>query len=288
MADVRCPVCDACADWAGDQAYCSACGWNRDKAEAKVRSNTRIFVFWLIVFLASILLILIVATGSARSLALVPLPGAAILAIRVFRLRRAAEAFAAHLTIPRAPAQPHEGAAAPATGSLTSLNEDDRAVMRMACPREIRPTLYTLFVLPMTGLFLIVALGSLFEGLVKAWSPMRSLAAFGMGDLVRSIVGAFLVLILFVLIYSTFREFQLSRNGSIAVAKVWKQSRSGRGGSWISYKYFDAQCAEFSGACRDNTNALFEGMSCLVFYDADKPSRNVAACGSSFKIVIPE
>ncbi|HVB36110.1 MAG TPA: hypothetical protein VND42_02635, partial [Candidatus Acidoferrales bacterium] len=82
------------------------------------------------------------------------------------------------------------------------------------------------------------------------------------------------------------RDQNLMENGAVAMARVTGQQTL-KNNSVITYEFEDANGKTISESGPDLTRSLFEGMTVPVFYDAQNPKRQVAACASFFEIVNP-
>ncbi len=82
------------------------------------------------------------------------------------------------------------------------------------------------------------------------------------------------------------RDKNLMENGAVAMGRVIEQ-RNLKNASAITYEFKDASGRKVSGSGNDLTRTFLPEMTVPIFYDAQEPKRNVAACATFFEITNP-
>lgn len=82
------------------------------------------------------------------------------------------------------------------------------------------------------------------------------------------------------------RQKQLLTEGEMAVARVTKCWK-GRYGPAIQYEFTTPLGDRFSTGANDSTRQLSVGMQVPVFYDPQKPKKQVALCAAFYELVLP-
>jgi hypothetical protein len=296
MALTQCPNCHATARRAGNQLYCSSCGWNRDGAIAVLRSNLKMMPFGVVVFAG--FTAFIVRGWHFRNPIQIAIfcgfPAFAMLLNYIFARRSLATLEALPALAPRPAAAASDGSAFGISGRASSSADDVQptpeatakyqALLRTSRPREIR--------MSSSGKFGIIA-GTLFSlGLATAfsfhlyakWIPHQSFARFNGEDWVVGGIGILLLLFPYGIWRGQKKECDLLENGEVALGKVTRQWM-GKDTSSIEGEFKDSsgQVRNFSGF--DNSRSLFTGMTVPVFYDRENPTRQVAYCATAHEVV---
>ncbi len=81
------------------------------------------------------------------------------------------------------------------------------------------------------------------------------------------------------------RQKQLLAEGEVAIALVTKQWRTHRG-SAIGYEFTTPLGEHLSHGASDGSRRLVTGMTVPVFYDLQKPKRQLALCASFYEVVL--
>ncbi len=97
---------------------------------------------------------------------------------------------------------------------------------------------------------------------------------------------ALLVVMISVMISSVARQKSLLADGELATARVTKRWMA-RNGPNIRYEFTTPLGEHFSRGATDGSRQLSVGMSVPVFYDAQNPKKQLAACASFYEIVPP-
>ena len=82
------------------------------------------------------------------------------------------------------------------------------------------------------------------------------------------------------------RQKQLMAEGEVAIARVTRQWQTHRGPA-IRYEFTTLRGEQLLGGAGDGSRQLAVGMSVPVFYDAQKPKRQLALCASFFEVNVP-
>ena len=82
------------------------------------------------------------------------------------------------------------------------------------------------------------------------------------------------------------RQKQLMAEGELAIARVTQRWQTHRGPA-IRYEFTTLGGQRLQGGSGDGSRKLEEGMSVPVFYDAQKPKKQLALCASFFEVNVP-
>jgi hypothetical protein len=82
------------------------------------------------------------------------------------------------------------------------------------------------------------------------------------------------------------RQKQLVAEGEVAVARVTRRWQTHRGPA-IRYEFTTLRGEQLLGGAGDGSRQLDVGMDVPVFYDAQKPKRQLALCASFFEVSVP-
>lgn len=97
---------------------------------------------------------------------------------------------------------------------------------------------------------------------------------------------AFIVVFGIVMLNVIGRQKRLLAEGEIATARVTKQWMA-RNGPNIYYEFSTPLGEHFSRGAADGSRQLSVGMNLPVFYDPQKPKRQLALCASFYEVVLP-
>jgi hypothetical protein len=97
---------------------------------------------------------------------------------------------------------------------------------------------------------------------------------------------AFIVVFDIVMLSVIGRQKRLLAEGEMATARVTKQWMA-RNGPNIFYEFTTPLGEHFSRGAADGSRQLSEGMYVPVFYDPQKPKRQLALCASLYEVVLP-
>lgn len=118
------------------------------------------------------------------------------------------------------------------------------------------------------------------------WYGAHSFADFHGPQIFLACLAALIACVPFFVRRGIVRHKNLMENGAVAMARVTGQ-RNLKSNSIITYEFEDGNGKAISESGPDLTRSLCEGMTVPVFYDAENPKRQVAACASFFEIVNP-
>jgi hypothetical protein len=82
------------------------------------------------------------------------------------------------------------------------------------------------------------------------------------------------------------RQKQLMAEGEAAIARVTRRWQTHRGTA-IRYEFTTLRGEQILGGAGDATRQLAVGMSVPVFYDTQKPRKQLALCASFFEVNVP-
>ncbi len=290
MPRVECPQCHAAAVLAGGKPYCARCGWNRDAVEKQLRGTARMWPWTSVIFL---LLAAAWAGWFLRDwravLIAAGVPGAAFALVYIF-IRRNLAKFLALKSEHASPAAAVEPALAASIAESETppieVSEQYRVLRSLPRPRPVRISRRG-----KTSTTLVTAIGIVFalvllSNLYLAW--IKSGRAFRFDRHTGILAGAALLILLILMTIpkGLAREKKLLANGEVTLARVVGQWQS-RNGFSIRYEFRDPADKTVRNLASDYTRSLYEGMTVAVFYDAQKPSRQVAQCASLYEIVMP-
>jgi hypothetical protein len=98
--------------------------------------------------------------------------------------------------------------------------------------------------------------------------------------------------IVFILVFVPFQLLTITRQkgliaeGEIATGRVIER-RLARHGPTIRYEFTTPLGEHFSRSASDGTGQLSPGMSVPIFYDPQKPKKQLALCASFYEVVMP-
>jgi hypothetical protein len=160
-------------------------------------------------------------------------------------------------------------------------------IVRASRPRATRPFLREFVSSWALVIFFIACNVAIGKAFYLKWLASKSFASFHLVDWFGLLVFGFFFWLGISVLLASFRQRELMRNGEVAVASVLSQATHARSGSWVTYSFEDAHGIRQGGGCYDRTRELSKGMSYLVFYEGEQPTRRVASCDCDFEIVLP-
>jgi len=129
--------------------------------------------------------------------------------------------------------------------------------------------------------------------------PFRTVLGASVPRGAASVTLLLVILAAVYLLVSTFYGFanekRLVVSGCVALARVTDQDSKTyqtanrirhRSVSYVSYEFESAPGKIVRWSGQDPTNSLAEGMIVPVFYDPINPKKQIAACGSSYEVVL--
>jgi len=280
-----CPQCGAQTRFGGYEPWCPACGWNREVAAARLRRPSRAIPFFY--------LISVVMFGAFFRVWHAPRPFT-LLIVFVFpavplllfyaSLRWSQKRFERDVRDAEAgvrPAAPPE-LAPPAPSPAADL----RILKEMPRPRPVRMSRRGKINLLVT---MITVAAFEFIFLLMAWKRYASggrLAGLSKTDWMWTGFALLLALAPLGVWKNLQKQKALLESGEIALARVLRRMRD-ESSSTIKYEFEDAQGNKASGMASDMTQSLYEGMSVVVFFDAQNSRRRVAQCECFCEVVLP-
>ena len=280
-----CPQCGAQTRFGGYEPWCPACGWNREVAAVRLRKSSRAIPLYY--------LISVVMFGTFSRVWHAPRPFT-LLIVFVFpavpllllyaSLRWSQKRFERDLSDAEAGVRPAApaGAAPPAPAPAADL----RILKEMPRPRPVRMSRRGKINL----LVVMIAVASFdFIFLVMAWkrhASAGSLAGLSKTDWMWMGIALLLALAPLGVCKNLQKQKALLESGEVALARVLRRMRDDSGAT-IQYEFEDPQGNKSSGMASDMTRSLYEGMSVIVFFDAQNSRRRVAQCECFCEVVLP-
>jgi hypothetical protein len=284
----ECPVCHKPTSLAGNQRYCSACGWNTAGAMAAARSSLFMLPLGVLMFVgfASFLIVKWHFRNKYQIAIFCIVPALAIL-INYISLRRSLGKLQALPEAARASAAMSATANAKASMTAAAIepSAEDQMLLRASRPREIR----------MSAIGKVGVVGAVLMALGFAaaiafrvhavWARTESFARFHTGDWILLGFAVLLLLMPYGIWRAQVKECGLLENGEVAIARVTRQWRDDKN------SYIECEYQDFMGQTRkcigsDNSRKLYQGMTVPVFYDRENPRRQVAYCSTLHKVVV--
>ena len=286
MAQITCPKCGAAADVAVGTPYCAKCGWNR---EAAVRKLTR--VTWLLPALIVVFdLMGIVGLGFMKHDWSGAILFATLPTLLLGFVYAGAKRGLVKLRAPHEAANPGGDAGDFAKTASASVNAEKSQqydfMVSLPPPRPVRlgPRGKVMLTVVLLVVFFLDAF--LIWSLYGVWYGAQSFADFHGPQIFLACLTVLIACVPFFVRRGIVRHQKLMENGAVAMARVTGQ-RTLKSNSIITYEFEDANGQTISESGPDLTRSLYEGMTVPVFYDAQNPKRQVAACASFFEIVNP-
>ncbi len=97
---------------------------------------------------------------------------------------------------------------------------------------------------------------------------------------------AFVVVVVLVLLNALSRQKRLLADGEMAMAQVTKRWMA-RNGPNIRYEFTTPLGEYFSRGAADASRQLSVGMNVPIFYDPQRPKRQLALCASFYEVILP-
>ena len=287
MAQITCPKCGAAADVAVGTPYCAKCGWNR---EAAVRKLTRIA--WLLPALIVVFdLIGIIGLGFVKHNWSGAILFATLPTLLLGFVYAGAKQGLTKLKMPQGTASnSRSDAASFAKTANASVNQEKSQqydfLVSLATPRPVRLGARGKIMLTVVLLVVFFLDAFLIRSLYEVWYETRSFADFHGPQIFLACLTVLIACAPFFVRRRMIRHKNLMEDGAVAIARVTGQ-RNLKSNSIITYEFEDASGKTISESGPDLTRSFYPGMTVPVFYDAQNPKRQVAACASFFEIVNP-
>lgn len=278
---------------AGEQPYCSHCGWNRGVAVAQLRRTLKTFPVSGLFFLGFGYFVIFrhLRHVNPNGVLLILAFPMAIMVLAYFLTWRSLDKLES-LPEPVAPLRAGSTGdqvagvsdAAREAGMLEP-NAQDQALLRTSRPREIRMSWAGKFGIAMAVLFALGIATAIAVHLYTLWIPAQSFAGFATKDWITMGVAILLALVPYGVWRGQVKECDLLENGEVVLGRVTRQWSDSKGGSSIECNFTDFQGQSHRLIAFDNSKTLYVGMPVPVFYDRDNPKRALAACASLHKVV---
>lgn len=265
--------------WGTSKPYCSFCGWNLQLAKEIERSSLKQLP-WALLFFASFLAF--VGYLSKSGFALFPflllcvfLVGGAIGSWRKLRLLEVS-----HPTAVYANALPSVMAAQ--AGIQQNPANPYQYLWTISKPRRVRLKLVARVItiaFPISWIFIVYFGYQIVRDQLAVSGLLGDLGPLLLFALIWSVIGI-------TTIRSARRDRKLLAEGNLAMAIVTHQELSGGKGrqSKIRYEFKDAAGRVVEGGGTDESGELYEDMQMPVFYNPERPGRNVALCAATCEI----
>lgn len=286
MRQLKCPECGAIAQMAMGTPYCVKCGWNREGAVRRLKR----FSWVLPALIAGFDAVGIFGAGFAKH----DWPGAILIALLPTLLLGFVYAGVKQgLTKLRAPAKESSANAGPVASDMAAQSaaaaeksEQYDFLISLPPPRPVQ--------LGRRGKRLLTLLLAFAIGM-EAFLLWSFYGAWQRSAMVPNSRGLEILLICFMVLVAALpffvrrgilRDKALMENGALAMGRITTQ-KNVKNASLITYEFRDASGGSLTGSGNDLSRSFYPEMTVPVFYDAENPKRNLAACASFFEIAAP-
>jgi hypothetical protein len=268
------------------KTYCPQCGWNREAVEKQTRLFLRLLPVLVILFDAPLVIWIFIGHAEvpvlAALLAVAIIP--AILVVLVVRGKVRVGALGALAAQPAATVTSQAGTTSIAAPS-EEVAKQYALLAELLRPRPVRMSRQGKMNVAIISIALLV-----FAGVLAAMSVMQPAAARknltpSPRPLVYVLSLGLVALIALVMQRSLNRQRQLLAKGELAMARVTKQWIA-RNGNGIRYEFTTPAGETFSRMATDSARQLLVGMSAPIFYDPQRPKRQVALCACFYEIML--
>lgn len=162
----------------------------------------------------------------------------------------------------------------------------DEALVRTPAPRRIRMSKGGRITVWVTMIGLSIFFVPMTASIYHHWALYHSFAGVqGLGWAIA--IEALTALVAYGIWRGQKAECGLLEHGEAVMGRVLRQWTDNKNNSWIEYEFTDFAGSSHKGSCFDRTRQLFAGMQVVVFYDREKPSRQIAACTTLHEIILP-
>ncbi len=301
----ECPMCHTRASRAGQQPYCIKCGWNRDAAIAALRHSMKMLPVGVVLFSGFTLFMHYV--GHFRSPAQLAIFFAAPvvgLCVNYFTVRSQLAKLEAMMTGVGAGSPNRQfgmssssgsgfasadataaGNAVAQGGAVIEPDAQYKALLSVPRPRQIRMVRRGRLSIILVAIVIGFLAAFLSAAMMVPSSRRGSFVTFGTKTWVIAGVLLLILVVPYAMWRAQVRERDLLQIGEIALGRVTRQWYS-EGNSSITYEFTDFRGATHRGLANDYTKKLFAGMGVTIFYDSNKPKRQMAYCSTMHEIVL--
>ncbi len=162
----------------------------------------------------------------------------------------------------------------------------DEALVRTPAPRQIRMSKGGRITVGVAVIGLSIFFVPMTASLYHHWTLYHSFAGVqGLGWAIA--IEALVALVAYGIWRGQKAECDLLEYGEAVMGRVLRQWKDNKNNPWIEYEFTDFAGSSHKGSCFDRTCQLFAGMQLVVFYDREKPSRQIAACTTLHEIILP-
>jgi hypothetical protein len=171
-------------------------------------------------------------------------------------------------------------------GGVGPYDEMSRVLATLPRPRPVRMSRRGKIIAMVVSIALLASLG------IYAATGVAAQRAGGGQDAGASQFPVYAVSIIFILAFGILtlnvigRQKRLLADGEIAMAHVTKRWMA-RNGPNIFYEFTTPLGEHFSRGAADGSRQLSVGMNVPIFYDPQKPKRQLALCASFYEVVLP-
>jgi hypothetical protein len=279
-----CPQCGAATRFAGYDPWCPSCGWNREVAGERLRRASRSIPLY---YLLSVTLfgLFFRVWKSPQPITLLFVFGMPLVPLGLLyaSLRWSRSRFERDLREAAVGVRP--SAASGATPPALPVNDDLRILREMPRPRPVRLSRKgkTNLAVAMTG---VTGFAAIF--ILRAYTRYvvaGSLAALSGADWVWLGVAFLLAWTPYATWKNVQRHKVLMESGEVTLARVLRHIGN-TSNPTIQYEFEDTSGQKVSGMASDMSRSIYEGMSVIVFFDAQDSRRRVAQCECFCEVVL--
>jgi len=173
----------------------------------------------------------------------------------------------------------------PGVGASGPYDEMTRMLAALPRPRPVRMSRRGKMIAGIVSAALLASLG-IFAASMSAASAIAGRNA-GSPQFLTVVLPIVLILVIVpILLSSLTRQKLLLAEGEIATARVTKRWMA-RNGPNILFEFTTPLGEHFTRGAADGSQKLSVGMNVPIFYDPQRPKRQVALCASIYEVVLP-
>jgi hypothetical protein len=173
---------------------------------------------------------------------------------------------------------------APGEGISGPYDEMSRMLAELPRPRPVRISRRGKIIATVVSAALLASLGIYAAGL-SATSRVADGNAGRPQFSVYPLSIAFVAVVAFVMLNALARQKRLLADGEMATAQVTKRWMA-RNGPNIRYEFNTPLGEHFSRGAADGSRQLSVGMIVPIFYDPQKPKKQLALCASFYEVIL--
>ncbi|MGA7796596.1 MAG: DUF3592 domain-containing protein [Candidatus Acidiferrales bacterium] len=171
-------------------------------------------------------------------------------------------------------------------GVAGPYDEMSRVLATLPRPRPVRMSRRGKIIAVVVSSALMASLGIYAAAGAAAQRTAGGQEAGGSQFPVYALSIAFIAVFVIVMLNVIGRQKRLLAEGEMAAAHVTKRWMA-RNGPNISYEFTTPLGEHFSRGAADGSTKLSVGMTVPIFYDPQKPKRQLALCASFYEVVLP-